>query len=621
VSIRTAIASAWGWITRRSPEVRDARAMFSAMSSGDLSMVVGLVRAYIARNARPERSARAEAWAGIVNRTVGVHLRWTPADRERVLSQCEAGDLYALGLFLDAMHADGTVWGIMRTRGALLRLPIQYRGDPLLTEWLRGADPVFDSTTGDLVRPGHESDFARMFPMSELGAILWDGDLGGLGIGEFVPDENGQPRLRHLDVHWLRYDWSLQAYVYASPFETYIVRPGDGRWFLYAPYGMRRPWSRAPWLPCALPVIAKQHAVLDRMRWQGDLADALKLIQLDKDRVDVEGENMRRFARDDWKRSPHLVLRTDEKASLVESSGRGFEVYTQAEHSADIEIARTLAGQTATSGDGAGGLGNKGDVWSDIQASITGESAEQLAAAIHDQALKPYARARRRAPYIWIKWDCRSPQQRAADAKALADHADGIAKANDVYRAYGQRVDLEAFDEQQGFVVPRQPLAGAPSPKMLAHATEATAGAAGFETRFVSGLPLVIDRPKGTVQRGVGPDGPWERTFLVDYGCIDRELAPEFPLSADGEGLDVYDGAETPDDPGASAVVVEQLRRDGSFDELKILVRFRSVPRALTTFLEHVPTWALGRVTVVPIAELAAWVAGRAHEAAERPVE
>lgn len=618
------------------------RSLTSAMAKGDLSAVVALVRAQEARKARKMPNAQTEVWRGIVDRQIGVRLRWTAADRERILEQCETGDLYALGLFLDAMRANGTVWGIMSTRETMLRLPAIWTGDPLLVEWLRGKAPVFDEPTGAMLDPGHESDFQRLFPITELGAVHWDGDLGGLGIGEFVPAEDGQPRLRHLDVHGLRYDWTLRRFTYTTTFDTYEVRPGDGRWFLYAPYGLERPWSRAPWLPCALPVIADHQAVLDRLRWQQDLADALKYMKLEKDRPDEDLIEAEEFMRDRWHRSPYLAMRVGEEAGLVESTGKGYEVYGDGEDSSDKKISKTLAGQSATSGDGSGGLGQKGTIWGDIAESIVATSAEKLAETIHEQGLKPYARARGRRALVWMRWDVRSPERKAADAEALGKYSEGVEKADAMLKSRGKRLHLDQYGESQGFELPTEDLQesdaprvdltlaptsldtivtlkdaarskGLPPPpgvdpnmtisqrKAELDAQPAQAAALDeitiYETRLVHGLPVVIDRPAGTIQRGLGPDGPWEREYLVDYGYVDGTAAP------DGEGVDVYLG---PQDESPTAWIVEQRRQDGSADEHKILLNFATRELAIGTYLLHVPPWCLGPISELPAVDVPA---------------
>lgn len=601
-------------------------ALALAIQRQDISAVVALVRAREERRGRGFPTAEEEIHRRIADRRVGVHLRWTPRDRERILERCEAGDMYALGLFLDAMRADGTVFGIMSTRGALLGLPAIWSGDPWLMDCLRGRDPAFDADTGALLDYGHESDFQRLFPLEELQAVHWDGDLGGLGVGEFVAAPGGGLQLRHLDPHWVRHEPELRRLTYVTQTDEYTIRPGDGRWFVYQPYGRERWWGRAPWLACALPFISKQDAALDRLRWEKDLADALKVIYAEKDRYDDDIARLEAFVRDEWHRSPYVVLRGDEKADLVESNGLGFKVYTENEVSADKVIARTLAGQTMTSGDAPSW--STGNTLADIAASIVAFSASRLADTVRQQGLIPYARTRQRAPLIWVRWDVRSPERKAADAEAVGKYAEGIQKADAMLKSRGRRVDLEAYGDNQGFDLPTEELQQSDAPRtdlnlaptsldaivtlrdaarskglppppgadpnatiaerkaeLEAAPAQASAGIPVHETRLVHDLPIVIDRPAGTIQRGLGPDGPWEREYLVDYGYVEGTTA------SDGEGVDVYLG---PQEEAPLAWVVEQRRQDGSFDELKVLLGFATRELAVGCYLLHVPSWCLG---------------------------
>jgi hypothetical protein len=627
--------------TRKPPVIEDQQQWDRA---------VALIKAGVKRDLRRQKTKAGENWNGIQGRQIGVFLRWSPGDRERILGSCEAGDLFTLGLFLDALRACGPVYGIMRTRGALLRLSQQWSGDPLLIDWLRGKDPEFDPATYAIKSHGHASDFQRLFPMSELGAVLWDGDLGGIGLGEFVPDRlTGKVRLRHLDIHWLRFDWSIMEWIYQSPWERYVVRPGDGRWFVYAPYGLERPWVRAPWLPCALPAITILDSMLGRLRWQEDLADPLKLILGDKDRAEEDLDGLEQFAAEDWNRASHLLLRVGEDAQLVESSGRGYEAYSDSEKSASDAIKLTLAGQTASTGDGGGW--SKDGLQGNVEAAITGLSAEMLAETVNEQGLAWYATARGRAPLVWLKWDTRTAEQKAAEAKLLGEAADGITRINQALAPLKRVLDLEAYEEQIGIKIPttllpetaspaggfetaptsldvvteadevrenkglppwggergqetvaeiKDELLDTSAPDGLAFAYASADEIPVYESREVAGLPVVIDRPKGTVQRGVGPDGPWERTFRVPYGYVEGTSSP------DGGGLDVYDGGD-PSSPYAFAVT--QLRQDGSVDEFKLLLDCTNIVRALGILLAHVPAWALGPVEIIAVADLPSWIA------------
>jgi hypothetical protein len=267
----------------------------------------------------------------------------------------------------------------------------------------------------------------------------------------------------------LRYEWDTDRWIYQSPIETYEIRPGDGRWFFYTPYGSSDPWSRAPWLACALDVIAKQTAKLDRMRWQGDYADATRVVTLDKDRKPEDYDALDTFLGEGAGRRQHYVLRQGEDYKLVESTGRGFEVYTATEKSADDAIAKALAGGQTVTSSGTTGW-SKGSIWQDIAYSIVQTSAERLAETIREQGLKPYAASWNRPPFIWVRWDVRPPEQKVADAEAYGKLADSIAKTltlDPLLNKEGKKISVVALIEQHGFALPTEQLAAPESPLAL----------------------------------------------------------------------------------------------------------------------------------------------------------
>ena len=111
--------------------------------------------------------------------------------------------------------------------------------------------------------------------------------------------------------------------------------------------------------------------------------------------------------------------------------------------------------------------------------------------------------------------------------------------------------------------------------------------------RIFAGLPIVIDRPKGTVQRGRGPDGaPWERTYTVDYGYIVRTEG------GDREHADVFLGDN---EKSQDTFWITQLKHDGTFDEFKVMVGFDSESDAKKVYLDHVPEELFGSMVTVPV--------------------
>ena len=412
---------------------------------------------------------------GIKRRPTYIQTRWQPRHRDEILAEAETGVFLRLAYFIDAMRSDGLISGLLDTRtGGMLRRPVLFAGDPYLVTQLRGREATYgdDGVVTDAGQPGV---WSRMVPTAELAAIVWDGICAGVGVGEMVKDSTGLPVLRHLDLHWLRYDYSNDRYIYQAPSGTYEVRPGDGRWVVFTIKSDRRPWMSGAWFALAWPYISKAGTALDRLRWQGTLADSLKVIRSAKGSTDGHRKGLMRFISDMWHRSPGLVTKEDELAYLVESNGVGYKVYVDSEDRADREIQFTLSGQVVT-GNGTSGFSG-GDIFDAIKNDIIQATADAAGECVSRDIIAPWALAfwgcRDGAPTA--TWDVRSPSQRKADAEALSAALDTIAKADGMAGPRGQRVNLAGYLASERVALPLEAIPGfaAPAPSPQAATTTA----------------------------------------------------------------------------------------------------------------------------------------------------
>jgi len=405
--------------------------------------------------------ARDENTYGVKPQLVDTKTRWTPADLDRLYEELNVtGDMRRLGQFLEFLRRDGTLTGITHTLTAgLLRQPVQFSGAPALVEELRGADAIYDDE-GYVAKPPKDAEFWRIFKESELTAIMFDGFHGGVGLGEFV-DANGGYKgktraLRRLPIHGLQYDFTTERFTYQSRYGgPWEVNPGDGRWFLFTPWGECRPWQFGRWWPCALPVVSKLGSTLNRQRWQNAMADALKYIKAsaanDPDRLD----ELERFGNEAWFQNAFIVLEHDEEVGAVEISGTGHEAFTKGEDQSDKQIIRAIAGQDVTTQGGSGW--SDGNAWLDIFSDVVGTLAEALATTVHDQGLATWTTEIRGYPIEytpWARWDTRSSKRKAADVEALGTFATNVKLIVEVFETETDKVDVHALAEQHGIIVP-----------------------------------------------------------------------------------------------------------------------------------------------------------------------
>lgn len=105
------------------------------------------------------------------------------------------------------------------------------------------------------------------------------------------------------------------------------------------------------------------------------------------------------------------------------------------------------------------------------------------------------------------------------------------------------------------------------------------------------GVPVSIEIEVGQHVVGNG----WEKTYKVPYGEI-----PGSATLADGDGVDIYLGP----DPNAEVVyVIHQNKRDGTYDEDKIMLGFAGEREAIQAYFDHGPEWGFGSFDVMTVAE------------------
>lgn len=408
------------------------------------------------------RSAEDEDRNGIYPLQVYAETQWDPRQRDEAMHQGDAGIFRRIALMIDAMRSDGLISGIGGTiSDGLTRLDGKWAGDPYLVDRLRGRAAKYDAD-GTEIEPRVPGDLEWMMNGPEASAVIWDGMMGGYGLGELVPQADGSPpRLQHLDLHWVRYWYTTDQYHYTTSHGSdLIIEPGNGRFVEYTPYGRRRPWARGKWWPLGLPFIQNQNAAFDRLRWHRDLADDLKVLQANAGADEKHRDGLIEWLKRGWRRSPGLVTPPGFEAKLIGSTGKGYEVYKQGEESAAISIQLTLAGQLVTA-TGTSGLGGKADLWDRIEAGRVTALAEPWAYTVNRDFVQPYCwglhRVPRRACPVY-SLDARSPAARAAEAQALKQAAEAFSSVQAMLERVepDSTLDLDAALAEQGLAIPRK---------------------------------------------------------------------------------------------------------------------------------------------------------------------
>ena len=118
----------------------------------------------------------------------------------------------------------------------------------------------------------------------------------------------------------------------------------------------------------------------------------------------------------------------------------------------------------------------------------------------------------------------------------------------------------------------------------------------------VDGMDVTIEQPKGSVRRGKDAYGKeWESKMYNTYGYI------RGTESVDGDHIDIF-LSDTPET--GNVFVIDQVNKDGSFDEHKVMYGFSDMESAKKAYLSNYEDgWqGLGNITEVSKEEFKKWI-------------
>jgi hypothetical protein len=350
--------------------------------------------------------------------------RWHLSDLEGAVLAADTGNLRIVGQLWRSLRRDGQIAGVLSTRcQGLVQLPIQMVGD----------EEALTALT---------EDFAQVFPTAELALLDADGVGCGVGVGEFVQIGDALPVLRRLDPEFLKYIWAEDRWFYQSIHGLEEINPGDGRWVLHCPGGAVQPWSHGLWAALGRAFIAKEHAFFYRENYSNKLANAARLAVSPTGANEVLKANwFQRVAQ--WGVNTVFDMPPGYDVKLLESNGRGFEVFQETIKTANEEIVITIAGQSVTT-DGGSGFSNTA-----IHAAIRGDliqaDANALAMTLNSQCIPVWAEARfrdrDRSPVV--EWDVSGSSDLQKEASAMNQAAIAVAALNLIGAPLGKRVDFD----------------------------------------------------------------------------------------------------------------------------------------------------------------------------------
>jgi phage gp29-like protein len=316
-------------------------------------------------------------------------------------------------------------------------------------------EPAKDTARARKIAEDCEEQFCDMLPSHQVGKLLRNGRVQGVGIGQILKKRTKDATLSTLLVwnnRFLRWDWALRRYCLITENRGEIVlEPDDPEWVIYEPYGPYGWIDSAILRSITLPWLIRYWTRTWWARHQEVHGQPIRvgIIPAERDPADERLflRQLANLAHDAVIRLPQGTEGNKFDMKLVEAAANTWEGFEKLLAHCDDSIAIAFLGQSQST-KGQGGLGSQENAGESTMLRITRSDA-RIYVDLRRQVLKPWAEENYgdadMAPYPCPQIEPPEDEGEAAKTDLV------IGQALMAFKTAGAPVDPRKFLEARGY--------------------------------------------------------------------------------------------------------------------------------------------------------------------------
>jgi hypothetical protein len=362
-----------------------------------------------------------EALGGMLEPIPQVRLRWYPPDIEKAQRLASTGDMSLIGQLNESMKLDGVYRGLSDARTSVVNFPKRFYGEDEITRVLMSKN-ASDRDVYDEMVPSTE---AKLMAGDELNC--------GVAVGEMVPVQGRDfPVLVRRYPQNLQYIWPHNRWYYRSIAGLLPITPGlpnekGNSWVLHIGGGRLAPWNSGLWNCLGRSYINKTQTIFARQSYEMKHSHPARVAFAPLGANEEERKGLLAGVIR-WAMNAAFALPLGWDLKLIESNGRGIDVYEQSIKTYNEEMATALCG-SAVMLQGTAGFSNM-DVFRVVQSDLIKTTATAWDHTVNTQILPAFIAQRWGIGALTnatrLETDVSAPKDRKVEADTLVSLANAI---------------------------------------------------------------------------------------------------------------------------------------------------------------------------------------------------